>query len=294
VLSSGGTFDLLAVDHATFADAAFWNDAFSRTPLAEIAQQLGASSGSSVPVVLAGRTPSAVTSIELARVVVPVRQVAAASAFPGMTSLRPLVVVDEQALLSVFEGLPNPLNSTSASTEFWLKGDEGSIQRAVASSGYLPDLVLTASEVEDIPYVTALVDTFAVLNAIGLAAALLVIAGMLMYLQARERSQIVSYGLSLRMGMTHGAHRRALAYELGAMLGASYVVGAFLAITASLLIVPMLDPLGTIPPSPLFVTPSRTIGAALTLVGVAALTGAWVANRRVRSIDLGEAMRVAG
>jgi putative ABC transport system permease protein len=294
VLSSGGSFDLLAVDHATFAAAAYWNDAFSRAPLAEIAQRLGASSGSSIPVVLAGRTPSAVTSIELAQVVVPVRQVAAASAFPGMTSLRPLVVVDEQALLGVFAGLPNPLNSTSASTEFWLRGEEGSIQRAVASSGYLPDLVLTASEVEDIPYVTALVDTFAVLNAIGLAAALLVIAGMLMYLQARERSQIVSYGLSLRMGMTHGAHRRALAYELGAMLGASYLVGAFLAITASLLIVPMLDPLGAIPPSPLFVTPSRTIGAAVTLVGIAALTDAWVANRRVRSIDLGEAMRVAG
>jgi hypothetical protein len=294
VLSSGGTFDLLAVDHATFSYAAYWNDAFSGTPVAEIARRLGAPSGSSIPVVLAGQAPSAVTSIELARVVVPVREVAPAAAFPGMTSLRPLVVVDEQALLSWFEGQPNPLNSTSASTEFWLKGDEASIRRAVASSGYLPDLVLTASEVEDIPYVTALVDTFAVLNAIGLAAALLVIAGMLMYLQARERSQIVSYGLSLRMGMTHGAHRRALAYELGAMLGASYLVGVFLAITASLLIVPMLDPLGAIPPSPLFVTPSRTIGAALSLLAVAALAGAWIANQRVRSIDFGEAMRVAG
>jgi putative ABC transport system permease protein len=117
---------------------------------------------------------------------------------------------------------------------------------------------------------------------------------MLMYLQARERSQIVSYGLSLRMGMTHGAHRRALAYELGAMLGASYLVGVFLAITASLLIVPMLDPLGAIPPSPLFVTPSRTIGAAVTVLAASALAGAWVASRRVRSIDFGEAMRVAG
>jgi putative ABC transport system permease protein len=294
VLSNGGTFDLLAVDHATFADAAYWNDAFSRTPVAEIAQRLGASSTSSVPVVLAGQTQSAATSIELAQVVVPVREVASATAFPGMTSQRPLVVVDEQALLSWFEGQPNPLNSTSASTEFWLKGDEASIRRAVASSGYLPELVLSASEVEDIPYVAALVDTFAVLNAIGLAAALLVIAGMLMYLQGRERSQIVSYGLSLRMGMTHGAHRRALAYELGAMLGASYLVGVFLAITGSLLIVPMLDPLGAIPPSPLFVTPSRTIGAAVTVLAASALAGAWVASRRVRSFDFGEAMRVAG
>ena len=39
-----------------------------------------------------------------------------------------------------------------------------------------------------------------------LAAALLVFAAMLMYLQTRQRSEIVSYGLSLRMGMRSSRH----------------------------------------------------------------------------------------
>jgi hypothetical protein len=52
-----------------------------------------------------------------------------------------------------------------------------------------------------------------------------VFAAMLMYLQTRQRSEIVSYGLSLRMGMRSSRHLAAIAIEVGAMLLIAYVAG---------------------------------------------------------------------
>jgi len=211
-----------------------------------------------------------------------------------MTSLRPMVVVDEATLHRTFEGTTDPLNTTNASTELWVRGDPVSATGALQGARYPPYLILTADEVKDIPAFIAVIDTFVVLGALGSAAALLAFAGVLMYLQARQRSQIVSYGLSLRMGMRHEDHRRALALEIGAMLGFAYVVGAGLGIVAALFATPLLDPLATIPPSPLVLVPALLIGVVFVGVGVASWLGAWVTDRRARSADLGEAMRLAG
>jgi hypothetical protein len=210
-----------------------------------------------------------------------------------MVSLRPLVVVAERPFLQAFGGTFNPLDVPQASTELWFEGDPREVEDALPGLGFPIELVLSAVEVEDIPYITAVVDTFVVLNVLGLAAALLVVAGMLMYLQARERSQVVSYGLSLRMGMSHGAHRRALVSELASMLGSSYLLGAVLAIGIAGLVVPLLDPLPVIPPGPLFVSPMVAAGVAGVGVILAAWVGGWITNAWARRIDLGEVMRLA-
>jgi Predicted permease. len=102
---------------------------------------------------------------------------------------------------------------------------------------------LTADEVKDISYIAAVIDTFLVMNGLGVLAALLVFAAMLMYLQTRQRSEIVSYGLSLRMGMRSSRHLAAIAIEVGAMLLIAYVAGTVLAIAAAQLTVPLLDPI---------------------------------------------------
>ena len=47
----------------------------------------------------------------------------------------------------------------------------------------------------------AAIDTFAMLNVLGFAAAVLVIGVVIVYLQARQRSRAVAYVLSQRMGM---------------------------------------------------------------------------------------------
>ena len=156
-----------------------------------------------------------------------------------------------------------------------------------------PTSTLTAAEVEDIPYISAAIDTFLVVNALGLIAALLVAAGMLMYLEARQRSQVVSYALSARMGMTHGQHRRALLLELGTMLLWGLAVGLALALVVSHVTVPKLDPIPTIPPDPILVIPIALIVGTLAAAAAFAWIGAAITNRRARATDLAEVMRVA-
>jgi putative ABC transport system permease protein len=291
---AGGTFDLLAIDSSTFARAAYWNDDFAEEPLQEIVDKLDDPGAPRVPVVLSGGSDRDPAFILIDRQEVPVDVVARTDAFPGMSSLRPLVVVDEAALLGALTLPANPFNVPSASTELWVRGDETAATHALAALEFPPTLVLTASEIEDIPYIAAVVDTFVVLNALGLAAAVLVIAAMLMYLQSRQRSQLVSYGLSLRMGMTHEAHRRSLVAELGTMLCSSYTMAVVLALVAVMLMMPMLDPLEAIPPGPLFVSPTVLVTVALGVLAVVTWLGGWLANRRARRLDLGEVMRLAG
>lgn len=288
----GGSFDLLAVDPATLPAAAFWDSGFSNLPLTQLTTQLSQPTTEGVPIIIAGAGGLRPSSITIDQRSVPVRVVGYATAFPGMSSLRPFIVIDGTVLLQAFDGSPNPLDSTGASTEFWVKGvaREGSID--LTRLRYPPGLILTATEVENIPAIAALIDTFLILDLLGLAASLLVLSATLVYLQARERSRLVSYGLSLRMGMTHRAHRRALTWELSGMLIPAFAIGLGLAVVVTRVLLPILDPFANIPPKPLMAS-SVWLGAA-TFAAVLAVCwmGAWLTNHRTRVVDFGRVMRV--
>ena len=290
---AGSPFDLLAIDAHTFADAAFWDGAFGAETAQELVDALGRPSGGSLPIVLAAGEGIAPDSITLDTKTVPVDVVARSIAFPGMTSLRPLVVVDADRLEEAFEGQASPLGIASANHELWVRGNPEAVVRALPELGYTPGLVIEAEAVKDIPYISAVIDTFIVMNGLGLLAALLVFAAMLMYLQARQRAEIVSYGLSLRMGMRSAGHLLAIATEVAAMLAVAFVTGAAVAIVAASLIVPLLDPLEAIPPSPLTVVPVPLIVATAPLLLLVAFFGGWLTERRARAADLGQVMRLA-
>jgi putative ABC transport system permease protein len=232
-------------------------------------------------------------SITLDRQTLPIEIVGRANAFPGMTSLRPLVVVDSQQLLDAVGDAPDPLTVAGASDELWIRGTPRAARAALAELDYTPSLVLTADEVKDISYIAAVIDTFLVMNGLGLLAALLLFAAMLMYLQARQRAEVVSYGLSLRMGMRSSGHLVALAIEVGAMLVIAYMAGTLLAIVAARLTVPLLDPIESIPPDPITVVPVVLVAIVAPALLLAALAGGWLTERRARSADLGQVMRLA-
>jgi putative ABC transport system permease protein len=293
-LPNGPDVDWLTINPATFTSAAYWNASFSDESLAALVGSLR-SPGGAIPVILAGGDGLAdPTSVDIAGTSMPVRVVGHAVAFPGMESTRPLLVVDESRFVAAYPGPLNPLATGQATTEFWIRGQAPQASRYLASLRYAPYLILTAAQVEDIPSIVAVIDTFAVLNLLGLAAGLLVVAGVLVYLQARRRSQLVSYGLSLRMGMTNAAHRRSLVIELMTILGSSYVIGVAAGITVSSLMVPLLDPLATIHPAPLFVVPATGLLVTTLVVMLLSWIGGWYTNLRERSMDLGEVMRLAG
>ena len=293
LLRANVPFDLVGIDADTFASAAFWDPAFSDEPLSTLLARLSERSGDAIPIVMASSRDAAPTSITVDTRTVPVKVVGRADAFPGMLSRRPLVVVDSDRLVEAFEGQANPLSGPAVSDELWIRGRPAAIRAALPNLSFQPSLVLTADEVKDIPYIAAVIDTFLVMNGLGLLAALLVFAAMVMYLQARQRSEVVSYGLSLRMGMRRWAHLIATATEVGAMLVIAYVAGAVLAITAARLTVPLLDPLETIPPNPIGVVPVVTVAVAAPVLLLAAFVGGWLVERRARAADLGQVMRLA-
>ena len=291
---AGRTFDLLAVDPDTFARAAFWSDGFADVPLAELLRRLTSGDpGGALPVIIARPAGPGSTSITLVETTVPIEVVGTAAAFPGMSSLRPLVIVDEERLLDATQDAPNPLDVPAAGTELWIRGTDEQVRAALATLPYVPSIVLSTEEVKDIPHIAAVIDTFLVLNALGLVAALLVLASIVMYLQARQRSQVLAYGLSIRMGMDARGHRRAVASELVAMLGVAALVGVGLAVVAIRLVVPLLDPLEVIPPDPIPVLPLLTIVLLPLALALVVLGGAWLTERRARSVDLGQVMRLA-
>jgi hypothetical protein len=62
---------------------------------------------------------------------------------------------------------------------------------------------------------------------------------------------------------------------------------------ASLFIVPLLDPLRTIPPDPIFTFPATVVIAAAIAVAAASWVGGWMTNMRARRSNLAEVMRLA-
>ena len=62
---------------------------------------------------------------------------------------------------------------------------------------------------------------------------------------------------------------------------------------AGRLVSPLLDPLQTIPPAPLFDAPIAIVGWTLVGLAVVSVAGGWLVHRRAAAVDLGEVLRVA-
>ena len=297
----GGTvqrFDLVAVDPATLEGAAYWDEAFADEPLGTLLDRLTVPDDASapLPIVVSNGDGSSFDSIDLAQLSVPVRVVGRTSSFPGTSSQdRPLIVVSRDALEATFaaSGQPNPLNVAQGATELWIRGPAPEVLSSVDRLGVLPLTTLTADEVKDIPYIDAAIDTFVMLNVLGVAALVLVLVVAIVYVQARQRARVLGAALSARMGMTDAMLRRSLVIELGAVLGVALVIGGLVGVVSVAVVVPTLDPLPTVPPAPLILRPWWAMVAAGLVLAVASLVGGALAARAARDVSLGEVMRAA-
>lgn len=292
LLPSDVPFDIVGIDAETIADAAYWEPSFADTSLEELVRPLRSDGDGPLPVLLVqgGGDPAA---IDTAQEEVPVEVVGRADAFPGVSSDDPVVVVDMATLERTVGPQGNPFFSANARTEYWIRGDPAEVLAAVGDLEAFPLDTLTAEEVKDVPFIRAAIETFAMLNVLGLAAALLVAGVLVVYLQARQRARSVSNVLSLRMGMRDGQAAVALVLELGAILLAAFVLGGALGLAAGRLVAPLLDPLQTIPPVPIFAVPVTVLLWTAAAAIAVALVGGWLVHRRAASVDLGEVLRVA-
>ena len=201
-MPSGQGFGILGVDAATVADAAFWDASFADESLDELASRLVPETQVRCPscwcrAAGAHGDPNSRRSSSLVEVV------GRADAFPGVSSDDPIVVVDA-ATLEERVGVGNPFFSANARTEYWIKGDTQEAVAAVSELEAYPLDTVDAREVQGRPFIKAAIDTFSMLNVLGLGAALLVVGVLVVYLQARQRARAVSNVLSCGWGCGSG------------------------------------------------------------------------------------------
>ena len=161
-----------------------------------------------------------------------------------------------------------------------------------------PLLVVSAAQLEAMakrsPAFVAVSWTFLLLQALGVLAGLVALAGLVLYVQARQRGYVVANALSRRMGLSRAAHRRSVALELAGMLLFAFTLGGALALLASALVYRRLDPMPEIPPPLSLYLPGTMLVGTLLTVALAAWAGAWLVQRGADRANVAEAMRLAG
>lgn len=289
-LPDGTAVDVMLVDPATLLSTLHWPGDWGTSP--EHALRTLASARSQP-------LPAIVTS-DLARshaLVIggstfKLRVIATVRAFPFMAQGIPLVITSYDALheLEARAKLYGSLGVVN--TYIWGKGPPGRVGRALTALGptYPPSTIDTFLHAPDVVLATR---TFTFMRLIAVGAGVLALLGLLLYLQARQRSQAIASALARRMGFARGGETLSLCVELVGLLAFAALLGGGVAITAAAPVVRRIDPLPDEPPGPIFTVPILELvlaAAALVLVAVAAgaLTS-WLARRA----DVSEALRVA-
>jgi putative ABC transport system permease protein len=282
---------LIAVDPATFRTGAFWDDSFAEASLGAMLRRLESPRPGRVGAILAGPALMAdAPSVDVGPTRLPLEVVATAAAFPGMTSAdRSLLVVSASRLEAVAGRMDSGWR-----TEIWARDDPEMALAALRRVGLAPETVTTAADVMRTPAFLAVSWTFRLLSALGALAGAVALAGLVLYAQARQRDRVVAYALTRRMGLSRGAHRRSVLWELAGLLLFALVLGASLAVVASLAVYRRLDPLPELPPTPQLQLPGVLLGATLLGVLLAALAGAFLVQRAADRADVAEVMRLAG
>lgn len=282
--------EVLGVDPSTFSRAAFWDPSFADRSLGELLQDIASppSASGPVPVIAAGQPvgrSSGTLTFRFGGIKLPVRIVDQVRAFPSMSPSEPLLVADAKTLAD--RGVHGVVN-------LWVKGDPQPALTALTRSNALIISSVTAIDIKSQQSFVSLSWTFGFLQALGIMAGLIVLGGILLYLEARQRGRAISYALASRMGLSRRSHRTSVALELGVLLALGCVVGIGLAWIAARIVYGRLDPLPQLPPAPLFRLPVAVFGLTALAVLAAAWLGAWRVQHEAERARVSEVMRVAG
>ena len=281
---------LVGIEPDSFEAAAYWDPGFSDRPLADLLAEFDSQAEPLPAIVVGGELPPGQEHLQLSGYQLPLRVVGTASAFPGRG--RGLsVVVSAPALRTVLDEHDAALALRGAHYQGWVDGRTGLARAFLITSGADPLSIVVAADKLETPALRALTWAFVFMELIGVVTAVIALIGLVLYLQARQRSRELSYALGRRMGLTAGAHRLAVVVEILLLLLTALVAGAVLALGTTALIYQRLDPLPDLPPDPALRVPVSlllTIGLAIAVC--AALGGWWVQHRAERA-NVGAVLR---
>ena len=286
-LGSRRSVTVVGIDPGTFERGAFWDPSSSGDSLPETLGRLARPpSGGPVPAVVVGAElggPVEVGVVEGTTTRFEIESVVEATAFPGMKRPEPTIYVAQAAL--------DDLGVVHGSTELWIAGDREVTLAALQHAGTAFVEDRRRDDVADGAAFLTVSWTFGFMRSLGVAAGLLVIGGLAVYLDARRRDRVLAYAFMRRMGLTRGEHRRALGVELLASVVVGCCLGVGIANLAAWLAHGRLDPVPGFRPGPVL-RPATLLGVAL-LVAVLFLAGvaAVLAQRRIDRDDPVEVLR---
>jgi putative ABC transport system permease protein len=291
--------DVLAVDPATFGAGTWWKPSYATVPLGELLRRLSDTSSRRLPAISVGAgggfVAPEVLSVSIG-VPIPLSIVGDATVFPGLHTDHRLLVVSAALLQDeANQRQAAGLASLGGRFEVWAKGDPARALRRLRAAGVVGPFedVVTARQVMATTTFQAMSWSFGLLEALGGVAVLVTLAGLLLYLQARQRGRVVAGALARRMGLARAAQRRSVAIELAGMLLVALVVGVALALVAALLIFARLDPLPAVPPGPALRLPVGLFGLLLAGVALVVVAGAALVQRLSDRTSVAEMMRLA-
>jgi putative ABC transport system permease protein len=283
---AGGTrtaVQVLAVDPATFAGAAYWQDSFADGYLADLVAALaGPAVDGRLPVVAAG-LPAGDPGLRLGSTQVPARVVATARVLPGRRTADPVVLVSADRLPEITREA-----GADRTSELWTDAPRAAAVEAATAAGARGPRVLEPGDVFTTANFLGITWTFGYLSALAVFVGVLAAGGLLLYLEARSRTRVSGYVMARRLGLTRAAHLRSLLVELGGVAVTGLLLGTALAAVAVAVVYRRLDVDLVRPPTPLLDVPWPAVGlTALTAVVVAALAAAYAQRAADRADPAG-------
>jgi putative ABC transport system permease protein len=290
LVPSQRTVDLLLVDPATFPTAAGWADDLVGSPVAALVAPLQRD-GPVLPVLVVGAGPDGDTVLEVPGLEASIEVTATPDAFPGLSTARPLVVASlpTATRLAAEAGGGEPRTIWNPTDQVWAAGSDAAAR--LEAAGAPNDRIVTAEQQAERPRLVAVTYALGALQAFALLATVLALAGILLFVAARQRATQVSYALARRMGLGPAAHRRALGVEVLALLLGAFSVAVVLGLTAAVLVVTGLDPLPDLRPAPRGGVPGVALAALAATLAIVGLAGAAGLQRTADRADVAEVLR---
>ncbi len=280
----GGFIKVLAIDPETFADAAFWRDDFGPRPLEAMMQDLDRDGLSVIMVGVEGGRLTLGTSTD--EVNIDVQDTV--QTFPRMPQTKPMAVMSQEDLSEVLSSSAGFLSSDEL---MLARADDQVVEREFAKRNISLYGVTSQREVLDTPSLQSLLWMLGLLAALGVVAGVVSLVGLMLYLQARQRTALIASALTRRMGLGRGQELRSWFAEVGGAFMLAFLVAVTVGLWVAIAMKDPLDPRPNLPPNPVLSVPVvLLIATSIALLVISAIT-AWLLRRRIDSANVAEAFR---
>jgi hypothetical protein len=211
-----------------------------------------------------------------------------------MATDQPLLVVSRDALARSAAAANLPAEAIGGNAEVWARQDVDTLRRELGGAVISTRQSASAAALLRKPAFAVVSWTLDMLEVFSVVVGLVAVAALLLYVQARQRGQVVAAALLGRMGLARSAQRLSAALELAGMLLVALVIGGLLAFAAAALVFDQLDLTPQLEPGPMLRLPVPLLWQVLLGALVVSFAGAALVQWRADRANVAEVMRLAG